>query len=273
MCSLISNQPPKLTALKPDTASPQAAGTSVRWTAEASDPDRDQILYRFWLKGPATGNAWKIVQDWSPLNQWTWASALADVGDYRVYVYARDGRHAAAGGYDSAVGQAYVLSNPLAARSPFTATAIRDNPSLIFSGDGFLMAMQSWELGNGNQGDVSLQKLDSAWNKQKSAWVASSKAYESSPSLVFSGGYYYLAYVSAEKGNRDIFLKKYDGNLNLVDTKQLTRLPSNQDSPSLASVGLDFLLAYQSMETGPTVEETSSWPGMTRIGTPWRRCN
>ena len=53
-----------------------------------------------------------------------------------------------------------------------------------------------------------------------------------------------------EKGNRDIFVKKYDGNLNLVDSKQLTSLPTNQDSPSLAAVGSDFLLAYQSMETG-----------------------
>ena len=149
---LSANQPPQLTALTPDRAGPQAAGSTVRWTAAAQDSDRDQILYRFWLKGPATGNAWKIVQDWSTKNQWTWTSAPADVGDYRIYVYARDGFHAAAGGYDSAVGQTYTLNNPLAARSLFTGTAIRDKPSLIFSNDGFLMAFQSWELGSGQPG-------------------------------------------------------------------------------------------------------------------------
>jgi hypothetical protein len=109
---LVSNQPPRLTALVPDKSSPRKAGTTVKWTAKASDVDRDPILYRFWLKGPSTGNKWKMVQDWSIRSQWTWANAPTNVGIYNVYVFARDGKHAPATGYDSAVGQNYMLLRP-----------------------------------------------------------------------------------------------------------------------------------------------------------------
>jgi hypothetical protein len=244
------NQPPRATALAPDRKSPQVAGTPVRWTASAVDADRDQILYQFWLKGPSTASAWKVVQDWSNRNQWTWTDAPADAGSYSVYVYVRDGKHAGPGGFDSALGAAYTLENPLAAKRLTAASAPGAMPSLIFTGDGFLMAYQSWEKGQDFQGDVVLQKFDPAWNRQKSVWVADSKAPESAPSLIAAGGYYYVAYVSAEKGGRDIFVKKYDQSLKLIDTKQLTSSPTSQDSPSLLAVGSDFLLACQSFDTG-----------------------
>ncbi|RPJ39753.1 MAG: hypothetical protein EHM35_01550, partial [Planctomycetaceae bacterium] len=246
---LNNNQPPKLTALVPDKKSPQSAGTAVKWTATATDANKEPILYRFWLKGPSTGNAWKNVQDWSTKNQWTWTSTPADVGSYSVYVYARDGMHAPATGYDSALGQNYALSVP-PAKSLATGSLAGAMPSLVFTGDGYLLAFQSTELGAANQGDVALQKLDPNWNKQKSIWVANSKANESAPSLISAGGYYYVAYASAEKGNRDIFVKKFDSSLKLLDTKQLTTSPTNEDSPSLIAVGSNFLLAYQSWSTG-----------------------
>ena len=246
---LNNNQPPRLTALVPDKKSPQSAGTAVKWTATATDANKEPILYRFWLKGPGTGNVWKSVQDWSTKNQWTWTSTPADAGSYSVYVYARDGMHAPATGYDSALGQSFALSVP-PARSLAAGSLAGAMPSLVFTGDGYLLAFQSAELGLANQGDVALQKLDPSWNKQKSVWVASSRANESAPSLISSGGYYYVAYASAEKGGRDIFVKKYDGNLNLLDTKQLTASPAIEDSPSLIAVGNSFLLAYQSWSTG-----------------------
>ena len=108
---LISNQPPRLTALTPDRPTLTGAGGIVRWKATATDVNKDPILYRFWLKGPSTGNAWRIVQDWSINNQWTWLNAPTDAGNYKVFVYARDGKHAPLTGYDSAVGQDYTLVN------------------------------------------------------------------------------------------------------------------------------------------------------------------
>jgi len=247
---LSTNQPPKITAFTPDRASPQSAGTTVRWTALASDANFDPILYRFWLKGPSTGNAWKIVQDWSTSNQWVWTSSLADAGSYSVYVYARDGKHAPATGYDSAAGQAYTLNSPMTTKALTTGSAAGTMPSLVFLGDGYLLAYQSQELGRANLGDVALQKLDLAWNKQRTIWVASSRANESAPSLIAAGGNYYVAYTSELYGNREIFVKKYDNNLRLIDTKQLTSSPTNQDSPSLIATGNNFYLAYQSWDTG-----------------------
>jgi hypothetical protein len=140
-------------------------------------------------------------------------------------------------------------------------------PSLLSTGDGYLLAYQSWELGRGNQGDVVLQKFDLNWNMQKSIWVARSQAYEDSPSIVSSQGYYYVAYVSSEPGNKEIFVKKYDSGLNLVETKQLTSSPAVQDSPSLLALGDGFYLAYQSWDTGP------DWGGdivLTKFDARWR---
>jgi len=107
---LRANQLPKLTTLTPDKKSPQSAGATVKWTATATDANKDPILYRFWLKGPSTGGAWKVAQDWSTKNQWTWASPGSNSGDYMVYVYVRDGLHSAATGYDSALGASYQLT-------------------------------------------------------------------------------------------------------------------------------------------------------------------
>jgi len=100
----------------PDKISPQSAGTPVKWTATATDANKDPILYRFWLMGPTTGNAWKIVQDWSTKNQWTWTNTPIDGGSYRVFVYARDGKHAPATGYDSAIGLDYLLLNKVVSK-------------------------------------------------------------------------------------------------------------------------------------------------------------
>ena len=80
------NQPPALVSLKPDKLSTQIAGTPIRWMAIASDPDREPVFYKFWLNGPSTGNAWKVVADWSSKNQWIWASSGSDGGAYTVYV-------------------------------------------------------------------------------------------------------------------------------------------------------------------------------------------
>ncbi len=38
------------TDLYPDAAGPATAGTAVTWTARATDPDGDAILYKFCLK-------------------------------------------------------------------------------------------------------------------------------------------------------------------------------------------------------------------------------
>jgi hypothetical protein len=80
------NQPPLITSLTPVPGSPQAAGTIIKWTAWASDPENDQMVYQFLLND-------SIMQDWSGSNVWTWRTSDSDVGIHHVDVRARDGKH------------------------------------------------------------------------------------------------------------------------------------------------------------------------------------
>jgi len=108
----VANKPPTLHSLNADKESKDTGfgkAASITWTAAASDPDKDPVLYKFWLRGPSTGGNWTVVQGWSTMNQWTWITLPSNAGSYFVYVYARDGKHASATGYDCAIGQKFIL--------------------------------------------------------------------------------------------------------------------------------------------------------------------
>ncbi|MCK4732250.1 MAG: hypothetical protein KAT65_07310, partial [Methanophagales archaeon] len=47
------NLPPFSPTLTADKPEPQPAGTAITWTASATDPDGDNLYYRFWISGPA----------------------------------------------------------------------------------------------------------------------------------------------------------------------------------------------------------------------------
>jgi hypothetical protein len=94
------NQPPVNPTLTPNKVEPQNAGTSITWSASATDPDGDPLYYRFWIKGPATGNSWAIKRDWSTARTWTWYTTASDVGDTDITVWIRDGHHASTSSYD-----------------------------------------------------------------------------------------------------------------------------------------------------------------------------
>ena len=248
-----ANQPPVVTALTPNRPSPQSAGSTVVWTATAIDPDRDTIFYKFWLRGPSTENSWKVVRDWSTISTWTWSTYPADAGAYDVYVYVRDGNHAPATSYDSARGYSgYQIRAPGGVRQLTSGDAVQDRPSLVFSDDGIVLAYQSWEAGALFRGDIFLKRFDPGWNLIQKVRATSDPTYQDTPSVIYSDGYYYVAYVSDETGNWDIFVKKYDRDLVLVEARKVTTSTADQDSPSLVRVGNDFYLAYQSWETGPS---------------------
>ncbi|AEB68866.1 transglutaminase-like domain-containing protein [Methanothrix soehngenii] len=89
-----SNKPPKLISLTADKLSPQEAGAAITWTAEARDPEEDQMLYRFYLNDePAT--------KWIDEDMWTWTAEDYDAGENQIEVRIRDGKHAGAEGFDS----------------------------------------------------------------------------------------------------------------------------------------------------------------------------
>ena len=104
---LKGNQPPVNPTLSPDKSEPQSAGAAITWTASATDPDGDPLYYLFRLKGPATGNSWQIMRDWSTDNTWTWYTSSpggdTDVSGWSkldIAVWIRDGHHAPSDRYD-----------------------------------------------------------------------------------------------------------------------------------------------------------------------------
>ena len=88
------NSPPTNGILVPTGGEPQPAGTSITWVAYAEDPDGDMLYYRFWIRGPSTGNSWAVMQDWGTANTWTWHTSSADIEDTDISVWIRDGHHA-----------------------------------------------------------------------------------------------------------------------------------------------------------------------------------
>lgn len=90
----MANQPPSAKTLTPDRDSPQFPGTVVVWTATAYDPEGDGLLYQFWLNGPATGNVWKPMTNWSESNVWSWSTNPIDGGNNIIDVRVADGYHA-----------------------------------------------------------------------------------------------------------------------------------------------------------------------------------
>lgn len=88
-----ANQPPILASLLPDAASPQAQGATVTWSAGAADREGDQIFYKFLLNG-------RDMTGWSASPIWKWSSAGQSLGEHRVRVMVRDGRHAPESSFD-----------------------------------------------------------------------------------------------------------------------------------------------------------------------------
>ena len=73
-------------SLNPDRASPQAAGSAIVWTANATNPRDEEMVYDFFLKGPATKGELIEMTGWIAENNWTWNTSEADIGENLVQV-------------------------------------------------------------------------------------------------------------------------------------------------------------------------------------------
>ena len=135
------NQTPVLNSLTPDVTSPQIPGTTITWTAEATDADSDPLLFRFFLNGPATSGAWQPVTEWSDAKTWTQTTSSADVGENQVKVQVRDGKHAAEDGFDSEVVAFFTISEP-AMNISGTAYDDKNGNGLLDSGE----ALSGWTI-------------------------------------------------------------------------------------------------------------------------------
>ncbi len=92
--TVLENQPPVIVSMVSDKSGPQDTETIVTWTAEASDPESDSLVYRFLLRG-------KTVSDWSSASSWSWATTSDEIGENQIEVQVRDGKHVGPNGFDS----------------------------------------------------------------------------------------------------------------------------------------------------------------------------
>ena len=121
-----SNSPPTVSGLTPSKSSPQVLGTTITWTASATDPEGDPILFRFWLQ--VGSGPWVVTQDWSSSNIWGWTPSTA--GTYNVGVWIRDGKHASSSGFDDRkIVNGYGVASPPSNGPPTVSSLTPDKAS------------------------------------------------------------------------------------------------------------------------------------------------
>ena len=104
-----ANSPPDIDFLFADRPTPQFAGSWIKLTAVAHDPDGDQILYRYFLRGPSTGGFWEDMTGWTRNPKWVWRTSPLDIGASEILVIVRDGNHAGPSGWDDFAAADYMI--------------------------------------------------------------------------------------------------------------------------------------------------------------------
>jgi len=75
-----------VTSLAPSPAGPQPVGTSISFTATASDTQAGALRYRFQVR-PAGGSTWFLIRDFSPATSVVWTPSDSE-GSYEIEVTA-----------------------------------------------------------------------------------------------------------------------------------------------------------------------------------------
>jgi S-layer protein (TIGR01567 family) len=107
------NQMPVLHSFAPDKKSPQEAGTSIVWIANASDPENDNLTFKFFLRGPSTNGELLNKTGWTSNSSWLWTPGEEDIGENQIEVRIRDGEHAGPQDYDSNKTASFTVSAPV----------------------------------------------------------------------------------------------------------------------------------------------------------------
>jgi len=255
------NSPPTNGILVPTRGEPQPAGTSITWVAYAEDPDGDTLYYRFWIRGPSTGNSWTIMQDWSTVNTWTWQTSSADIGNTDISVWIRDGHHAPPDRYDfekkyydytitSAENQPPINPSltPDKAEPQPAGTAIEWTASAT-DPDGDTLYYRFWIKGPSTENSWKIMRdwsTDNTWTWHTTfADIGGTDI-----SVWIRDGHH------APPDRFDLEKKCYNYNIvgMAICKVQITSDPSLQDHPSIVYANGDYFVAYLSRET--------SYPGL-----------
>ena len=98
------NESPSITSLIADLASPQILGTTVTWTAEASDPESDPVSYRFLVNDTQ-------ISDWQPQNQFAWTATVP--GTSQIAVQVKDNQHSEPEGVNGNKSNEFTINAPI----------------------------------------------------------------------------------------------------------------------------------------------------------------
>ncbi len=134
-----------------------------------------------------------------------------------------------------------------------SGSAYYDSPSLLFANNKLYVAYITNAKGaDANDYDVIVKEYNpSSLSCTKGAkYLTSLQSCQDLPALFYKDGYFYLAYQSWERGDRDIFIKKFNSDLNMLKKVQVTSKSSRQDRPSITYANGYFYVAYFSKETG-----------------------
>lgn len=99
-----SNSVPSLNSFSPDLPDPQTPGSVVTWTAVATDPEGDPVLYRFLINDAA-------ATAWSGSGSWSWNTTGMQDGNYKIGVQVRDGLHGDSEKADGSMDFTYTLQS------------------------------------------------------------------------------------------------------------------------------------------------------------------
>src|SRR5207237_566123 len=80
--------PARLSSVTPDKSAPQVVGTTVIFTAVATD-GAAPYQFKWWLNTDG-GPVWTLLQDWSTSNTLTWTPTVANPG-YQIATWVRSG--------------------------------------------------------------------------------------------------------------------------------------------------------------------------------------
>jgi len=166
------NQPPEITSLVADPASPQNVGAAISWIVEAKDPDGDQVLYRFLQDDePKT--------DWQTEDRWTWTTS--DTGVYRIEAQVRDGKHAGTNGMDDRTAKKFEIGdfsveNATSINATVNASIDLETGALILAGHSDRVNSVAFSPDGRTLASGSGSKMDIAYDVKDPGWPATDNA-------------------------------------------------------------------------------------------------
>jgi hypothetical protein len=150
-----ADQPPIIN----DLIAAQSNVTAITWTANATDPENDPIIYRFFFNN-------KTVTDWIKDNKWILNTSDADVGNNTIEVQIRDGKHEGIDRYDDSKTVQFTLSSmKLLIQRWMTILGAELANSVLQANDGGYVIVGGAPLSGGDNSYAWMGKIDANGKK------------------------------------------------------------------------------------------------------------